>query len=213
MTRKPAFEISRFSVRQTAAVLGNLAENQDVELVEHDPGWTAEFQRLADVFAARLDDLLVSVEHVGSTAVPGLLAKPRLDIDLVIETRDRLVEVSGELESLGYCHLGDRGIPGREAFSRDDSSVPDAGADRRWMPHNLYVCARDSDELARHLAFRDALRADDDLAQRYGALKRRLAHEKGGDRDAYCRGKTEFICDVLGRIAPGLVAGARQNNN
>jgi GrpB-like predicted nucleotidyltransferase (UPF0157 family) len=114
-------------------------------IVEYDPHWPDVFDELRAPVVAALGDLVVSVEHVGSTAVPGLAAKPIIDMDAVVPS---VVDVPKAIERLalfGYAHRGDLGIPGREAFT----SPP--GKPGR----HLYVCALGSDELSRHRSFRD----------------------------------------------------------
>ena len=169
-----------------------------IEIVPYDTRWPTQFEALRQVYVAALDGDTVSVEHVGSTSVPGLAAKPILDIDLVIPSRRDLAPAVRRLARLGYRHQGDLGIVGREAFSRDGADdVPRDGSGRQWPEHHLYVCAADSEELHRHLAFRAALRADPRLVEDYAALKRALAERFRHDRDAYSTAKTEFVQRVL----------------
>ena len=157
-------------------------------MVEYDPAWPVLFAQIAErVRAAFVGGSLTRIEHVGSTSVSGLPAKPIIDIDVVIPTRADLPETIARLATLGYTHQGDLGIMGREAFR----SPPDA------PPQNLYVCAEDSPELRRHLAFRDYLRAHPDDARRYGELKRELAARHVADIDGYVDGKAAFVEGVL----------------
>jgi GrpB-like predicted nucleotidyltransferase (UPF0157 family) len=158
-----------------------------VVVVPYDPAWPATFEMLRDRIAAALGDLAAGIEHIGSTAVPGLDAKPVIDIDVVIRHAEDLDEVASRLATLGYARLGDLGIVGREAFR----SAPD-------LPrHHLFVCAAGSMPLQAHLTLRDALRAHPELAAKYAALKRELAERFRDDRDSYTEGKTPFITSVL----------------
>src|SRR3974390_1457583 len=118
---------------------------EPVIIVKYDPGWPSLFEELRAPVLAALGDLVVTVEHVGSTAVPGLAAKPIIDMDVVVPTVSEIPEAIVRLAALGYIHRGDLGIPGREAFT--------APADK--PRHHLYVCSPDSSELRRHLSFRD----------------------------------------------------------
>jgi GrpB-like predicted nucleotidyltransferase (UPF0157 family) len=163
-------------------------------IVGYDPTWPATFQQLRDRLAARLGPLAIAIEHIGSTAVPGLAAKPIIDLDVVIADRADLSAVIQRLGPLGYHHEGDLGVPGREAFTTP------AGA----PPHHLYVCAADAPALNRHLAFRDTLRANAGLAQAYGDLKRDLAAKLGHYRAGYTEAKTRFVEDVLARASTAL---------
>ncbi len=93
----------------------------------------------------------------------GLAAKPIIDIDIVID--DNFDEVKSLLEEIGYCHEGDLGIPGRDAFKYEGKP--------HVMMHHLYVCKRDNEELQRHITFRNYLREHPDVRDRYGAVKKR----------------------------------------
>ncbi len=173
---------------------------EKIKLVDYDPSWKENFQRLKSIYLESLGDLLIKVEHVGSTAVPGLCAKPHLDVDLVIEDYSSFEEVIHALAELGYEYQGDFGIEGREAFKRKDEKVPWNGSNTREYSHNLYVCPKDSRELRRHLTFRDHLRENEECRKRYADLKRRLARKYQDDREAYTEGKTKFIERVLEEI-------------
>ena len=168
-----------------------------IEIVDYDPAWAEDFAGISRALAAALGPLALRVEHVGSTAVPGLGAKPIIDLDVVIESPRLLPRVVEALSRLGYSHEGDGGIQGREAFGRDGPTVPADGSGRTWPAHHLYVCAGDSAELRRHLRFRDHLRSHPDSVARYEALKRDLAHRYADDIDSYVAGKSEFIERIL----------------
>jgi GrpB-like predicted nucleotidyltransferase (UPF0157 family) len=160
---------------------------EPVIVVPYDPRWLQTFEDVRARIAPLLGDLAVGIEHVGSTAVPGLDAKPIVDIDVVVRREDDLAEAIRLLETIGYRHLGDLGIAGREAFR----AAP--GPER----HHLYLCAAGSAPLRAHLTLRDALRNDPELAAAYGALKRKLAERYRDDSDSYVEGKTPFITSVL----------------
>ena len=163
---------------------------EPVVIADYDPQWPVLFDDIAErVRAAFVGGPLVAIEHVGSTSVPGLAAKPVVDLDVVIASEADLTEAITRLATLGYVYEGDKGIPGRTAFL--------------WPPgtqrHHLYVCVNGNAELRRHLAFRDHLRAKPEEARRYEALKRELAQRYRGDRVAYNDGKTEFVEAVLAK--------------
>jgi GrpB-like predicted nucleotidyltransferase (UPF0157 family) len=170
-----------------------------VILAPHHPDWSAEFARLRDTYSSCLGDLIVVVEHVGSTAVPDLLAKPILDIDIVMARYSVFPEIVARLRGLGYEHSGDQGIPGREAFKAVDDSAPHVHPRRQWMPHHLYVCPSDAIEPRRHLAFRDALRAREDLRREYEKRKLDIAARSGGDRKVYAQIKEVECRDFVER--------------
>lgn len=158
-----------------------------VTVVDYDPAWPARFEELRASVWPVVADLAVTIEHVGSTSVPGLAAKPVIDLDVVVRSRADMPTAVGRLTTLGYEHLGDLGIAGREAL-RPPEGTP---------AHNLYVCRHDSPSLANHLALRDHLRDHPERAQAYGNLKKRLAHEFAHDIDGYVAAKTDFIVGVL----------------
>ena len=124
---------------------------------------------------------------MGSTAVPGLAAKPILDIDVVLSSSLQVAEAIARLAEVGYEHQGDLGIAGREAFA--SPSNPPA--------HHLYLVVRGSEPWRNHIQFRDYLREHPECAQAYTALKRSLAERFQNERDKYTEGKTEFIARVL----------------
>ncbi|HZR39450.1 MAG TPA: GrpB family protein [Ktedonobacteraceae bacterium] len=156
-------------------------------LVDYDPNWPTLFQELRDRVAAVLGDLVVVIEHVGSTSIPGCPAKPIIDMDVVISSMTDLPQTIAQLATLGYVHQGNLGIAGREAFA----APPDA------PPHHLYVCSAQSEEFYRHILFRDYLRAHPEEVQAYAILKQKLAHQFRHDRDAYSKGKNEFVAMIL----------------
>jgi GrpB-like predicted nucleotidyltransferase (UPF0157 family) len=168
-------------------------------VVDYDPHWPKVFAALKQILVDKLGEVAVAIEHAGSTSVPGLAAKPIIDLHVVIATREDLPEAIRLLRELGYEHEGPGDIPGREQFRREGSDVPRDGSGRIWMDQHLYVCPQDSDELRRQLAFRDYLRAHPEQARRYGDLKRQLAITYRHDRKGYTEAKTEFIRGILAR--------------
>jgi GrpB-like predicted nucleotidyltransferase (UPF0157 family) len=159
-----------------------------VTIVDSSPAWPARFAELAARARAALAPIQAHIEHVGSTAVPGLAAKPIIDLDIVVAPADVPTAIT-RLATLGYTHEGDQGIPGREAFRWPD------GEDR----HHLYVCRTDTSAYHQHIAFRDYLRRHPETAQAYADLKRALA-ASATDREAYQAGKAQFI-DAVTRQA------------
>jgi GrpB-like predicted nucleotidyltransferase (UPF0157 family) len=153
-----------------------------IVIVDYSPAWPLEFERLRDRVAAAVGNLAIAIEHVGSTAVPGLAAKPVIDLVIVVEPEDMQAAID-RLTVIGYVHQGNLGVEGREAFS-----VPEG--ERR---HHLYVSPTDSEELRAQLAFRNHLRADPALASEYEALKRELAQRFRDDRAGYTDAKTAFV--------------------
>lgn len=156
-----------------------------VRLATADPSWPALFAAERGRLLAAAGDLPLVIEHVGSTAVPGLPAKPILDLMGGRPAGSDLAPYVAALEAAGYRHRGEYGIPGRHYFVRDD-------AERR-RTHHLHVVEHEGVFWREHLAFRDALRADPALRDAYAALKRDLAARLPRDRAAYTDGKTAFV--------------------
>ena len=154
-----------------------------IVVVDYDPAWPALFATLRAPVAAALGDVAVAIEHIGSTAIPGLAAKPVIDLAAAIQAESDLPAAIGRLAPLGYTHQGDKGVSGRAAFA--------------WPPrtprHHLYLCALDSAEYRRQLLFRDYVRAHPEVAAAYGALKRQLAERYRTQRDAYTKAKGPFV--------------------
>ena len=170
-------------------------------IVDYDPTWSDLFDRIAAHVSGALGELAIAVHHVGSTSVPGLAAKPIIDLDVVIASRAELPAVVECLASIGYAHRGDLGIAGREAFARVSEDPPCSDEHPGWPAHHLYVCAADNAEVARHLAFRNWLRTHPADARAYAALKRTLAKKFPHDIDAYIEGKGDMIRAILARAA------------
>ena len=175
-----------------------------IVIADYTPAWADAFADLSRALRGALGGLALGIEHVGSTSVPGLGAKPIIDIDVIIDPRASLPAVVEALGRVGYHHRGDLGIAGREAFGREDATVPRDGSGRVWPRYHLYVCEQDSEELRRHLSFRDHLRSDPNATARYDRLKRELAERFRHDIDSYIEGKREFIESIVA-MRPGAV--------
>jgi GrpB-like predicted nucleotidyltransferase (UPF0157 family) len=160
-----------------------------VQVVEYDPRWPEQFCLIRDRIWPCVGDIAIAIEHVGSTSVPGLAAKPVIDMDIVIPSRNEFPVIAMRLATLGYQHRGNLGIEDREAF----------WAPERRSDHHLYVCPRDSVALRNHIALRDHLRAHPLDAAAYSNLKRQLAERFSLDVDRYVEGKTDFILSILTR--------------
>ena len=156
-----------------------------VIVLPYDRGWAADFQKIKEELEQALGDLILTIEHVGSTAVEGLSAKPCIDLDVVIRDYDLFPPVVEKLAILGYFHEGNLGIPGREAFGY--SHKP------HLQKHHLYVCPADSRELHRHVTFRDFLRNTPEAAAEYGRVKEEGARLCPEDMDGYIRYKGPCI--------------------
>lgn len=168
-------------------------------LEPYNPNWKTGFEDIRQVLAAALGEFggQIDIQHVGSTSVEGLVAKPILDIDIIIENISLLPEISAKLLHIGYISRGDQGVPGRFAFRQQSDFTPLSVPGEKKLPHHLYVCLAGSLALKNHILFRDALRNDPALLQRYAELKLHLTTELKLSREAYAVKKTGFIVSVL----------------
>jgi GrpB-like predicted nucleotidyltransferase (UPF0157 family) len=171
-----------------------------VEVVAYRAEWVEQFDRLAAQYRAALVMSGVtfhSIEHVGSTSVPGLAAKPVLDVDIIVD-ESVVPGAIAAMESLGFVGRGELGVPGRFALA----------APPRLGPTNTYIAVRGSLALRNHLIVRDVLRSDGGLREEYAAVKLRAAAD-ADDIDEYIAMKS----DVLGRILErgGMSAADRRS--
>lgn len=163
---------------------------------EYDADWPMHFEEIAQPVRNVVADLGATVEHIGSTSVPGLAAKPIIDIDVGVASAGDVPTAIERLRSLGYLYQGDKGIKGREAFMWP----------RGARPHHLYVVIQGNEPHRKHIAFRNYLREHPEVAREYAGLKSRLATEHGEDRLGYTDAKDEFVAHVL-RAAETQIRG------
>lgn len=170
-----------------------------IELVDYDPAWPARFAAEAHVLRTALGERALRIEHVGSTAVPGLVAKPVVDIQVSVARLDDPAAFDEALGAAGYTHIvHDPGF---------DRIYPFFAKPLGWpRTHHVHLCVVGSREEARHLAFRDHLRTHPEVARDYVRLKQQLAAVHGGHdeaaRERYSLAKTDFVtaieCRALG---------------
>ena len=154
-----------------------------IKVVAYDPNWPHEFEKEAKEIQFALGDVALQIHHIGSTSVPGLLAKPVIDIMLEVSNLDALDAQSNEMKKLGYEVMGEYGIAGRRYFRK--------GGDNRT--HQIHAFLEGDDNIVRHIAFRDYLIAHSKIAQDYGELKFKIAQNCNNDIDNYCDAKDPFI--------------------
>ena len=159
-----------------------------VTVLPYDPAWEDAFEAIRREIETAGGDLILRIEHVGSTSVEGLAAKPCIDLDVVIQDYDLFDAVATKLAAIGYLHEGDLGIPHREAFCYSDKP--------HLMKHHLYVCPQNSEELHRHVTFRDYLRTHPEAVQQYSAIKETAATLFPNDIDGYIAHKSPCIAEL-----------------
>jgi len=158
-----------------------------IVLVPHDPRWADDFASESALVKAAFGDVLVELHHIGSTAIPGIVAKPVIDM-LAVVTDVALLDTRPWLEHLGYEAMGEFGIQGRRYFRK---TTPQG-----VRTHQIHSYTVRSPEIDRHLAFRDYLRNNPKEAQQYAQLKKDLAQRFAIDVEGYADAKTEFIREI-----------------
>ena len=160
-------------------------QTKRVVVLSYDEAWKTAFEEIKNEIEAEIGDLILGVEHVGSTSVEGMSAKPCIDIDVIIKDYSVFDEVVSKLGAVGYIHEGDLGIKDREAFKYADKP--------HLMTHHLYVCPQYSEELRRHITFRDFLRRDPEAVREYSLVKEKAAELYPNDIDQYIEYKSSCI--------------------
>ena len=163
-----------------------------VEVVPYDALWEKDFLNIKNEVYKVLDKLALSIEHVGSTAVCGLWAKPIIDVDIVIRDYSVLSDVVLALSSIGYTYEGNFGVYGREAFTYEGKL--------HLKKHHLYVCPKDSVELRKHMAFRDYLRTHPEDVLEYSQIKQQGAKLYPYDVERYIEYKSFFIKKIYEKL-------------
>ena len=156
-----------------------------VVVLPYNESWKPAFQSIKAEITDAIGDLILGVEHVGSTSVEGMSAKPCIDIDVVIKDYEVFDEIVKKLASIGYLHEGDLGIKDREAFQYFDKP--------HLMTHHLYVCPQFSEELHRHITFRNYLRSNQEAVKRYSSVKEEAAALFPDEIDRYIEYKSPCI--------------------
>lgn len=155
---------------------------------KYNPIWPQQFLEIKAKLEEALSEVTYrSIEHVGSTSVVGLAAKPIIDVDVVVR-RDELYPVINALQASGLEYLGERGVPDRHAFRRGLTKPA----------KNLYVCVEDSQALRNHLLVRDVCRGSDEMRDMYGQAKLDLSTREWKNVDEYTEAKNDVLALVLG---------------
>ena len=166
-------------------------------LKKYNPGWINWFEKIKLELESGLRFPTCTIEHVGSTAVPNLDAKPIIDIDIVYQQEADFEKIKRGLMDLGYFHNGNQGIQFREVFKRNGifrHPVLDS------IPHHLYVCPNNSGPLERHVLFRDFLRKNEWARTLYQEMKYQLAQQANQDKKLYAELKELNVNDFIDEI-------------
>jgi GrpB-like predicted nucleotidyltransferase (UPF0157 family) len=161
-----------------------------IRVVPADPGWAAAFAEEQERLQEAIGHLVIDIQHVGSTSVPGLDAKPIIDIAVAVALPDDIARCRPTLLALGYLDRGDGGSDGGYLFVKE--SHPEV------RTHHLHIVTLEDLQWANYLRFRDRLRADDVLRDEYAAIKHLLKQHCADNIRAYTAAKAPFIRGVLG---------------
>ena len=163
-------------------------KTRKVIVLPYDVAWESAFEEIKNEIEAVIGNMILGIEHVGSTSVKGLSAKPCIDIDVIIQDYSAFDEVVRRLGTIGYIHEGDLGIKDREAFKY-------SGKEHLQM-HHLYVCPQYSEELHRHVTFRDFLRSNPEAVKKYSLIKEKADELFPNDIAGYIEQKSPCIEDL-----------------
>jgi GrpB-like predicted nucleotidyltransferase (UPF0157 family) len=179
-----------------AVTVGDLPpEYQQIVIAEYDPIWPHWYESAAYRIREALGDKVLQLDHVGSTSVPEIAAKPIIDMAATIRSYDDAAAIAAALRAPGWSWAPE---PDDDELRRASFCFPEPG----YRTHHLHAIEARSPHWRRWLAFRDALRDDVRLARQYAALKQRLAQQFAHDRDSYRAGKTAFVVHTLGAGEP-----------
>lgn len=156
-----------------------------VIVLPYDRAWKSDFEKIKREIENAIGDSIIGIEHVGSTSVEGMSAKPCIDLDVVIKDYSVFDTVVRELERIGYVHEGNLGIKDREAFGYTDKP--------HLQVHHLYVCPQDSEELHRHVTFREFLKSNPQAVKKYSSVKETAAQLFPDDIEKYMAFKAPCI--------------------
>jgi GrpB-like predicted nucleotidyltransferase (UPF0157 family) len=158
-----------------------------LKLAPHDPAWAKAFLEEKARIEDALGDSIIAIEHIGSTAIPGMRAKPIIDMAIALENYEDGFDCVKPLEALGYEYRGEAGVPGRHYLRTAEENVK----------FHIHMFPESSREWADHILFRDYLRANPGEAARYDELKSALLKEFPEDRPRYTEGKAAFCGEII----------------
>ena len=159
-----------------------------VELKQYNPKWKDFYNQESKEITSAISKFIVDIQHIGSTAIPNIVAKPIIDIAVAIDSLKNIEKIIKPLEEIGFTYRGEQGVPDRHLFVKGGEEC---------RTHHLHVTFKEHYEWKKHLVFRDYLLEHPKEARQYSKLKKRLKREYKGDRGAYTDGKTEFINRIL----------------
>lgn len=179
---------ARTSDKSPNSLPGIGLESGKVTLLPHSPQWEGFYERERQQLELAIGDFVIHIQHVGSTSISGIVAKPIIDIGIAVKNFEAAVVCVGPMETLGYEYRGQDGIPRRHYFVKGQPRT-----------HHVHMVELASTEWVALVSFRDYLRTHPEVADKYAQLKHGLAKQFANDRDAYQRAKASFIAEVIAR--------------
>tara|TARA_R110000868_G_scaffold340701_2_gene601420 strand:- start:2061 stop:2984 length:924 start_codon:yes stop_codon:yes gene_type:complete len=167
------------------------AKRKEIIVLDYDPAWPTQFEEIKDKLGSLLDGMVADIAHIGSTAVPDLCAKPKIDVDVVLKSEEVIPQGIEKLKLAGYSYHGNKYDDGMWAFTKGKGSFGE----------RVYLCAPGTPTHQKRLFFRDHLRAHPEDATTYGELKQRLASKTDNDWDYYTGNKGPFVASIVRKSA------------
>lgn len=158
-----------------------------VKLSKYNPKWKTLFEEESNKLLTA-SEYFEDIQHIGSTAIPGIVSKPIIDILAAIDALSNISKIIKPLKQLDYVHRGEQGIPDRHLFVKGGEE---------FRTHHLHVVEKNHPEWTKHILFRDYLRANPEEAEEYSSLKQVLLKKFELDREKYTTGKSEFIQEII----------------
>ena len=172
-----------------------------IEVLDYDPAWPMEFEKVAAKLNLLLDGLVADIGHIGSTSIPGMCAKPKIDVDIVLKSEELIPQGIERLKQAGYTYHGNKYDDGMWAFTTGRGSFGE----------RVYLCAPGTPTHQKRLFFRNHLRAHPEDATSYALLKQQLASETDNDWDYYTGSKGPFIASIVKKAAIDHIRAATKH--
>ncbi|MHA1348033.1 MAG: GrpB family protein [Candidatus Heimdallarchaeaceae archaeon] len=166
-----------------------------VKLNDYDPQWKSLFEKESALILSVAEEVIEDIQHIGSTAIPGVVAKPIIDVLLAINSLSNIKKLTDLLTPIGFVYRGEQGIPDRHLFVK-------GGEDYRT--HHLHVVVKEHSEWLKHILFRDYLRKHPKDVEKYSKLKLDLLKKYEFEREKYTESKSDFIEKILEKAKQNL---------
>jgi len=161
-------------------------DKRRVEVVSYNSNWKKMYKEESEKIKNILNDIIIDIHHIGSTAIPGIKAKPVIDILVEVKDIEAVDQYNHEMEELGYEVMGEYGIPKRRFFRK--------GGNKRT--HHIHIFQAGNEEIERHINFKEYLITHPDKRREYSKLKEKLANKYTYDVESYTNGKSDFIKEI-----------------